>query len=65
VTEHEQLVEPLPEPQHPGFTVEPVEPDDELAHRNNVFGLALFGLALLLLAGTFLIAFVYLEFATA
>jgi hypothetical protein len=61
VTEPEHLVEPLPEPQHPGFVVEPVEPDEELAHRNNVFGLALFGLALLLLAGTFVIAFVYLE----
>ena len=57
------MSEPLPEPQHPGFTVEPVEPDEELAHRNNVFGLALFGLALLLLAGTFVIAFVYLEFS--
>jgi hypothetical protein len=61
VTEQEQLVEPLPEPQHPGFVVEPVEPDEELAHRNNVLGLALFGLSLLLLAGTFVIAFVYLE----
>ena len=61
MTEPEPLVEPLAEPQHPGFVVEPVEPDQELAHRNNVFGLALFGLALLLLAGTFVIAFVYLE----
>jgi hypothetical protein len=55
------LSEPLPEPQHPGFSVAPVEPDEELAHRNNVFGLALFGLSLLLLAGTFVVAFVYLE----
>jgi hypothetical protein len=60
VTEPE-FVEPLPEPRHPGFVVEPVEPDDELAHRNNVFGLALFGLTLLILAGTFLIAFIYLQ----
>jgi hypothetical protein len=43
--------------------VSPVEPDDELAHRNNVFGLALFGLVLLLLAGTFIVAFIYLEFS--
>ena len=63
MTEHETFVEALPEPRHPGLVVKPVEPDDELAHRNNVFGLALFGLVLLLLAGTFLIAFVYLEFA--
>jgi hypothetical protein len=61
VTEPKQLVEPLPEPRHPGFVVEPVEPDAELAHRNNVFGLALFGLVLLILAGTFVIAFIYLE----
>jgi hypothetical protein len=60
----EQLVEPLPEPRPPASTVEPVEPDDELAHRNNVFGLALFGLAVLLAAGTFVIALVYLEFAS-
>jgi hypothetical protein len=63
VTEPESLVEPLPEPQHPGYVVSPVEPDDELAHRNNVFGLALFGLVLLLLAGTFIVAFIYLEFS--
>jgi hypothetical protein len=63
VTEPEPLVEPLPEPRHPGFVVEPVEPDDELAHKNNVFGLALFGLTLLILAGTFLIAFIYLQFS--
>ena len=37
-----------------------VEPDAELAHRNNVLGIALFGLSLLLFAGTFLIAFIYL-----
>jgi hypothetical protein len=63
VTEPDALVEQLPEPRHPGYVVHPVEPDDELAHRNNVFGLALFGLTLLLVAGTFLIAFVYLQFS--
>jgi hypothetical protein len=54
------VTEPVPETRPPDFKVEPVEPDDELAHRNNVFGLALFGLFLLLLAGTFLIGFVFL-----
>jgi hypothetical protein len=63
VSDSEQLVEPLPEPQHPGYVVAPVEPDDELAHRNNVFGLALFGLTLLLLGGAFVVAFIYLQFA--
>jgi hypothetical protein len=54
------VTEPVPETRPPDFKVEPVEPDHELAHRNNVFGLALFGLFLLLLAGTFLIGFVFL-----
>jgi hypothetical protein len=57
------VTEPLPEPTPPPVTVEPVEPDRELAHRNNVFGLALFGLFLLLFGGTFLVAFVYLAVA--
>ena len=57
------MTEPLPETPQPDFVVEPVEAGDELAHRNNVLGLALFGLSLLILAGTFLIAFVYLAVA--
>ena len=57
------MTEPVPERTPPPVTVEPVEPDAELAHRNNVFGLALFGLFLLLFGGTFLIAFVYLAVA--
>lgn len=40
--------------------VEPVDPEQELARRNNVFGWALFGLFLLLFAGTWLVAFIYL-----
>jgi hypothetical protein len=58
-----ELVERLPEPQAPGYVVAPVAPDDELAHRNNVFGLALFGLTLLLLGGSFVVAFIYLQFS--
>jgi hypothetical protein len=54
------VTEPLPETRPPDVTVEPVDPDSELAHRNNVVGLALFGLFLLIFGGTFLIAFVYL-----
>ena len=54
------MTEPLPERTAPPVAVDPVEPDDDLAHRNNVFGLALFGLFILLFGGTFLIAFVYL-----
>jgi hypothetical protein len=54
------VTEPVPETRPPDVTVQPVEPDQELAHRNNVFGLALFGLFLLLFGGTFVIAFIYL-----
>ena len=54
------MTEPVPETRPPDVTVQPVEPDQELAHRNNVFGLALFGLFLLLFGGTFVIAFIYL-----
>jgi hypothetical protein len=57
------VTEPLPETAQPDFVIEPVEPDAELAHRNNVLGLALFGLFLLIFGGTFLIAFVYLAVA--
>jgi hypothetical protein len=57
------VTEPLPETPQPDFVVEPVEPDAEVAHRNNVLGLALFGLFLLIFGGTFLIAFVYLAVA--
>ena len=54
------MTEPLPETRPPDVTVQPVEPDTELAHRNNVFGLALFALFLLIFGGTWLIAFLYL-----
>jgi hypothetical protein len=54
------VTEPVPERRPSDITVAPVEPDRELAHRNNVFGLALLGLFLLLFGGTFVIAFVYL-----
>lgn len=54
------MTEPVPETRPPDVTVAPVEADQELAHRNNVFGLALFGLFLLIFGGTFVIAFIYL-----
>lgn len=57
------MTEPLPETPQPDFVVAPVEPNVEVAHRNNVLGLALFGLFLLIFGGTFLIAFVYLAVA--
>jgi hypothetical protein len=53
-------IEPVEQPIPPRTTQPPVDLVDELAHKNTVTGLALFGLALLLFAGTFVIAFVYL-----
>ena len=55
-------VEPIEQPIPPRTMQPPVDLGDELTHKNTVTGLALFGLALLLFAGTFLIAFVYLAF---
>jgi hypothetical protein len=54
------VTEPLPQPKHPGIMVEPTDPDLELARRNVRFALALFGLFLLIFAGTIAVAFVYL-----
>ena len=54
------MTEPVPETRPPDVVVQPVEPDQELQHRSNVLGVALLGLSLLLFAGTFLIAFIYL-----
>jgi len=52
------MSESLPEPMPP--QTEPVEPDAELARRNVIFGLALFGFVLLLYGATILVAYVYL-----
>ncbi|HZT92254.1 MAG TPA: hypothetical protein VFA05_09460 [Gaiellaceae bacterium] len=54
------MAEPLPEPPPPRTFVDPVEAERELARRNVAWGLALFGLFLVLFAGTFGIAFIYL-----
>jgi len=51
--------EPLAQPAHPGTTTEPVDPSRALAHKNNVLGLALFGLYLLLCAGVVVAALIY------
>jgi hypothetical protein len=54
------LVEPLPEPHGPETLYDAIEPDAELARKNNLWGWALFGVFLVLFAGTFGIALVYL-----
>jgi hypothetical protein len=52
--------EPLPQPPPPETTHEPAEPEEELARRNMIFGLALFGFVVLLFGATILVAYVYL-----
>jgi hypothetical protein len=54
------VTEPVPEPPPPRMSVEPVDPALELARKNMAWGFALFGIFLLLFAGTVLVAFVYL-----
>ncbi len=55
----EQLEEPPPSSAIPA-PVKPVDPEREVARKNAVFGWALFGLSLLLFAGVWVIAFIYL-----
>jgi hypothetical protein len=54
------MTEPAPEPYQPQGPQQPVDPDQEIGRRNVALGLALFGLSLLLLGGTFAVGFVYL-----
>jgi hypothetical protein len=49
------MTEPLPQTSYP-----PVEPDAELARKNAVLGLVLFGLCLLVFGGTIGVALLYL-----
>jgi hypothetical protein len=52
--------EPVQQPPPPRTTVPPVDPSLELARKNVAWGLALFGIFVLLFGGTVLIAFAYL-----
>ena len=54
------LTEPVPEPLPPHTTVEVVDPSLALARKNIAWGFALFGIFLLLFAGTVLVALAYL-----
>jgi hypothetical protein len=56
------MAERLPESPPPRTTHPPVEPSPELARKNVVLGLALFGIALLFAAGAVVVSFVYLQF---
>ena len=56
------MTEPLPEPTRPRTTYPPVEPTDEVARKNVLLGLALFGVVLLFAAGAVLVSFLYLHY---
>lgn len=54
------MTEPVEQPIAGRAVHEPAEPDRELARRNVAFGWALFGLVVLIFAGTIGVALVYL-----
>jgi hypothetical protein len=56
------MVEPLPEATPPRTMTEPVGPTPEIARKNVVLGLALLGVALLIAAGSVVVALVYLHY---
>ena len=54
------MTEPVPEAPLPRTSAPPVDPHLELARKNLAWGLALFGISLLLFGGTVLVALAYL-----
>jgi hypothetical protein len=54
------MTEPLPQPPPPQTSYPPVEADGDLARKNAVLGLVLFGLCLLVFGGTIGVALLYL-----
>jgi hypothetical protein len=60
MTDLTDLTEPVEEPAPSLTTVEPVDPTVALSRKNMAWGFALFGIFLLLFAGTVLVALAYL-----
>jgi hypothetical protein len=56
------MAERLPEPPSPRTYYEPVSPTGEVARKNVVLGLALFGVTVLIVVGAVVVALVYLQF---
>jgi hypothetical protein len=54
------VTEPLPQPRPPDTLHEAISPDAALARKNNIWGLLLLGVFIVLFAGTFVIGLVYL-----
>jgi hypothetical protein len=57
------MSERLPEPAPPETVHPSIESSAEIARRNAVLGLALFGLALLIAGGAVAVALIYLHFS--
>ena len=53
------MTEPVEQPRHPGVAVAARDAEHEHAGRNLRWGWALFGIFLLLFAGTFVVALIY------
>jgi hypothetical protein len=56
------MAERLPETAPPSTTNLPVEPTGEVARKNIMLGLALFGIAVLIAAGAIVVSLVYLHY---
>jgi hypothetical protein len=56
------MAERVPETAPPRTTNMPVEPTGEVARKNIVLGLALFGIAVLIAAGAIVVSLVYLHY---
>ena len=54
------MTEPVPQPLPLETMHEPPDPEAALGRKNLIFGLVLFGIFLLLFAGTVLVALIYL-----
>jgi hypothetical protein len=54
------VTDPVYQPPPPRTTFPPVEPDAELSRKNMAWGLALFGIFVLIFLGTVLVALAYL-----
>jgi hypothetical protein len=55
------VTEPLAEPTPPQTTHAPADPEEALRRKNIIWGLALFGIVVLIFAASILIALVYLQ----
>jgi|1186.fasta_scaffold06062_3 hypothetical protein len=56
------MSEQLPDPAPPRTTYPPVDVTPEIARKNVVLGVALFGLALLIAAGAVVVSLIYLHY---